>query len=294
MNRSSSPSPESGPQTQTLLQIRDLAVSYGRGKSERVDALSDVSLEICAQETMGLVGESGSGKTTLGRALLGLVRPTAGEVLFEGRSVTARSAARRWRGRLQVVLQNPDWSLNPSLKVWRSVSEPLTVRGGGGNRQSRRTAVATMLEMVGLDPSFGDRRPHELSGGQRQRVAIARAIITDPSMIVFDEAVTALDASVQTHVLNLIKDLQRERGFAALFISHDLAAVRYVSHRICVVYKGKVVEIAPVARFYGHPEHPYSQHLLDSLPTARIRNPDGLAQLDNGRPGPHSSVDGNC
>ncbi|TMR04940.1 ABC transporter ATP-binding protein [Actinomadura soli] len=217
-------------------------------------------------QTVGLVGESGSGKTTLGRVLLGLVRPTSGQVMFDGRPVTGRGAARRLRGRLQVVLQNPDWSLNPTLRVWRSVAEPLAVTGAIP-RRDRRAAVEDMLILVGLDAGLADRHPHQLSGGQRQRVAIARAMITQPDLIVFDEAVTALDVSVQTQVLNLIRDLQAERGFAALFISHDITAVRYVSHRVAVAYRGELVETGPVERFYDRPLHPYTRDLISALPT---------------------------
>jgi len=252
-----------------LVRVSELAVTYngsGRGGAEPVHALRGVSLEVCPGETVGLVGESGSGKTTLGRALLGLVAPSSGEVRFDGAPVSGRGAGRRLRGRLQVVLQNPDWSLNPSLRVWRSVAEPLAITRSVSRRERRR-AVDAMLELVGLDPVLAERRPHELSGGQRQRVAIARAMITKPSLIVFDEAVTALDASVQTQVLNLIQDLQAERGFAAVFISHDLAAVRYVSRRIAVAYQGELVETGPVERFYGEPEHPYTRQLMSTLPT---------------------------
>ncbi len=258
---------------QGLASVRDVVVTYGRHTrdgGEPVYALRGVSLDVHPGETVGLVGESGSGKTTLGRALLGLVRPTSGEVRFEDRAVTGRGAGRRLKGRLQVVLQNPDWSLNPSLRVWRSVSEPLAIAGRTSARRRRR-AVDEVLALVGLDASLAERRPHELSGGQRQRVAIARAMITKPSLIVFDEAVTALDASVQTQVLNLIQDLQAEQGFAALFISHDLAAVRYVSHRIAVAYQGELVEIGPVERFYGEPEHPYSRQLISTLPTVGLQ-----------------------
>jgi ABC-type glutathione transport system ATPase component len=246
----------------------DVCVDYPDGRGgDRVKALRGVSLDIFPGETVGLVGESGSGKTTFGNVLLGLVNPTAGEVQFAGRALRGRGASRRLRGRLQVVPQNPDWSLNPSLKVWRNVAEPLVVTRSG-SRSERREAVAEMLARVGLDVSMGDRHPHQLSGGQRQRVAIARAIITRPELIVFDEAVTALDASVQTQVLNLIRDLQAERGFAALFISHDIAAVRYVSHRMVVAYKGEFVETGPVERFYRQPEHPYSRELVRTLSLA--------------------------
>lgn len=258
-----------------VVSVRDLAVTYGeRGRraAATVQALKGVTLDVLPGETVGLVGESGSGKTTLGRAILGLLRPTSGEVLFDGAPVMGRGATRRLRGRLQVVLQNPDWSLNPSLRVWRSVGEPLAI-ARAVSRRDRRAAVDRMLESVGLNPSLAERRPHELSGGQRQRVAIARAMITQPSLIVFDEAVTALDASVQTQVLNLIRDLQAERGFAAVFISHDLAAVRYVSQRIAVAYRGEIVETGPVERFYGQPEHPYSRELISTLPSIENHAP---------------------
>jgi ABC-type glutathione transport system ATPase component len=267
---------------EAIVSVRDLVVTYPpqRGRStEPVRALRGVNLEVSPGETLGVVGESGSGKTTLGRVLLGLTRPTTGQVLFAGDAVTGRGSARRLRGRLQVVLQNPDWSLNPSLRVWRSVAEPLAV-AGGVPRRSRREAVEEMLSRVGLPASFADRHPHELSGGQRQRVAIARAMISQPEFVVFDEAVTALDASVQTQVLNLIRDLQTERHFAAVFISHDLAAVRYVAHRIAVARDGEIVETERAERFYsGSAEHPYTRQLLATLPGAQRH---GQSAPDNG------------
>jgi ABC-type glutathione transport system ATPase component len=244
---------------------RDVVVTYrvGRGRgAEPVHALKGVSLDIMAGQTVGLVGESGSGKTTLGRVLVGLVRPTSGQVLFHGEPLLAGRHNRR-RGRMQVVLQNPDWSLNPTLQVWRSITEPLVVTGAV-RRRERRAAVEDMLTLVGLDLGLADRHPHELSGGQRQRVAIARAMITNPDLIVFDEAVTALDVSVQIQILNLIRDLQAERGFATLFISHDIAAVRYVCDQMVVAYQGELVEAGPVERFYDHhrAEHPHTRQLL--------------------------------
>lgn len=250
-----------------VVSVRELVVTYRqrhRPGEGGVQALRGVSLEIFPGETVGVVGESGAGKTTLGRVLLGLVKPTSGQVLLCGQQISGRGAARRLRGRLQVVPQNPDWSLNPHLRVWRSVAEPLAVTRTAPRRR-RRAIVEEILEQVGLGQSLSQRRPHQLSGGQRQRVAIARAIITHPDVIVFDEAVTALDASVQTQVLNLIRDLQEERGFAALFISHDLAAVRYVSHRIAVAYQGQLIETSPAERFYGQPDHPYSRQLLSAV-----------------------------
>jgi ABC-type glutathione transport system ATPase component len=247
-----------------IASVRDLSVTFGSG-AHTVHALRNVSLEIYRGETVGVVGESGSGKTTLSRALLGLQKPSSGTVDFDGQPVAGRRQARRRGGRMQVVLQNPDWSLNPSRRAWTSVAEPLAVTRSAP-RSQRRAVVDAMLRRVGLSGEVGDRYPHELSGGQRQRVAIARAIITEPDLIVFDEAVTALDASVQTQVLNVIRDLQAEAGFAAIFISHDLAAVRYVSDRIAVAYRGELVDVVPADTFYGEPTHPYSRQLRATLP----------------------------
>jgi len=262
------PPPRQAPAERPVMSVRDVVVTFaGRGRgAEPVPALRGMSLDVAAGETVGVVGESGSGKTTLGRVMLGVIRPASGQVSFDGDPVTGRGSAARLKGRLQVVLQNPDWSLNPLLQIWRSISEPLDITGGVG-RSARRAAVEEMLSRVGLDVSLGERRPHELSGGQLQRVAIARAVITRPDLIVFDEAVTALDASVQLQILNLIRDLQAQRGFAAVFISHDIGAVRYVSHRIAVVNHGEIVETGPVERFYSEPDHPYTRKLMSGLRT---------------------------
>jgi oligopeptide/dipeptide ABC transporter ATP-binding protein len=245
-------------------------VTYSGGppwNRHSVDAVKTVDLEINEGETVGLVGESGSGKTTVGMLCLGLLRPTRGQVLFDGRPF--RAQRRRLKGKLQVVLQHPAWSLNPRVRVRTSVAEPLVVIRACG-RAERERRVAEMLEHVGLDPAMADRFPHELSGGQTQRVAIARALITRPRIVVFDEAVSALDVSVQAQILNLIRTLQDEQRFAALFISHDLAAVRYISQRIAVMYAGDIVELAPRRHFYGHPFHPYSQALRRSMGAAEI------------------------
>ena len=247
-----------------IASVSDLVVEFRQG-TRHTQALRGISLDLFSGETLGIVGESGSGKTSFGRALLGLLKPTAGSVTFQGSAVTGRGSARRLRGRLQVVLQNPDWSLDPTHRVWRSVSEPLVISQHMGRTERKRIA-AGMLVRVGLRPEIAHRHPHELSGGQRQRVAIARAMITNPQLIVFDESVTALDPSVQTQVLNLIRDLQEERQFAAVFISHDLAAVRYVSHRIAVFKNGELVELAQSSVFYGIPDHPYSRQLVATLP----------------------------
>nr|WP_240973797.1 ATP-binding cassette domain-containing protein [Nonomuraea sp. FMUSA5-5] len=223
-----------------------------------LDAMRHVSLQVAEGETLGLVGESGSGKTTTSHVALGLRRPTSGTVRFDGRPFPKRR--RELAGRMQAVLQHPHWSLNPRMRVGASVAEPLDVLG-----RTDRTAVTEMLEHVGLGADFADRYPHELSGGQRQRVSIARALVTRPGFIVFDEAVSALDVSVQVQILNLIKDLQAEYGFSALFISHDLGAVRYVADRIAVMRRGEVVETADTRTFYTSPSHEYSKQLLEAL-----------------------------
>lgn len=244
-----------------VVELRSVDVRYASGPPwarRRVRAMRDVSLAIAAGETLGLVGESGSGKSTTGKVCLGLVRPSQGEVQFGGAAFEYRRQARK--GAMAAVLQHPQWSLNPRLHVGTSVAEPLVVNGIG-TPEERRGQVAEMLERVGLEASLATRYPHELSGGQRQRVAIARALITHPRFIVFDEAVSALDVSVQAQILNLVRDLQEQARFAALFISHDLAAVRYISHRVAVMYAGEVVEFATAETFYGRALHPYTRGL---------------------------------
>lgn len=247
-----------------VLGLEAVSVTFRSGPfwdRRTVAAVREVTLRIAEGEILGLVGKSGSGKTTIGRLCLGLVQPESGSVLFRRHPFPARAAA--LHGQIGVVLQQPEWALNPRLRVGRSVGEPLAIQGVGSNE--RKAHIAAALNQVGLDASFAARYPHELSGGQRQRVSIARALITNPDFVVLDEAVSALDASVQTQVLNLVKDLQQQRGFCALFISHDLAATRYVADRIAVMYRGELVEIGPAARFFGRPQHEYSRRLWAAL-----------------------------
>lgn len=249
---------------ESVISLTDLAVTYRTGpvwKRVAVPAVNGVTLQIAPGETVGLVGESGSGKTTLGRVMLGLVRPSSGKFLFQ--QLPFHPGLRR-AGALSVVFQHPEWALNPRLRCASSIAEPLNIQQVG-DPAGRQEKVAAMLAQVGLDPALATRFPGELSGGQRQRMAIARALITQPRFIVFDEAVSALDVSIQAQILNLIRDLQEQHGFASLFISHDLAATRYISHRIAVMRAGEFVEVAEAAKFYATPDHPYSRSLRQAI-----------------------------
>jgi peptide/nickel transport system ATP-binding protein len=232
-----------------------------------VQAIDDVSFDISRRETLGLVGESGCGKTTTGRVLLRLIEPTAGVLRFEGRDITHLPYAemKRLRGEMQIIFQDPYASLNPRLPVGDIIGEGL-YNLGMHNAAERERRVADMLERVGLRKYYINRYPHEFSGGQRQRIGIARALVLRPKFIVADEPVSALDVSIQSQVLNLLKDLQEEFGLTYLFISHNLQVVQHVSDRIGVMYLGKLVELAPAAELYREPKHPYTQALLSAIP----------------------------
>jgi oligopeptide/dipeptide ABC transporter ATP-binding protein len=251
-----------------LLAAEGLVVEFGSG-ARALRALDSVSLELAPGESLGVVGESGAGKSTLARALLRLLRPDAGRVLYRGTDLASLAAGelRRLRRQLAIVFQNPASSFDPRRTIGESVGEPLGVHEPGLGRAAREARVAALLERVGLDAAHARRRPHRLSGGQCQRAAIARAMITAPELVVCDEAVSALDVSVQAQIVNLLLELQRERGVAYLFISHNLAVVRHVASRVLVLYRGRVVEVAPRAALYARPRHPYTRLLLDSVPT---------------------------
>ena len=240
--------------------ILDRTVDY-------VKAVDDVSFEVREGETLGLVGESGSGKTTSGYCVLRLLNPTGGSVRFDGKEVTTMSKAelRDLRRDMQIVFQDPYASLNPRMTVGDIVAEPLVIHGIG-TRRSRRTSAERLLEVVGFNPDFINRYPHEFSGGQRQRIGIARALALNPRLIVCDEPVSALDVSIQAQILNLLKDLQNDFGLAYLFIAHDLAVVRTMSDRIAVMNCGKIVEYGPAEQVYSSPKDPYSQALLAAVP----------------------------
>jgi ABC-type oligopeptide transport system ATPase subunit len=232
-----------------------------------VKAVDGVGFEVREGETLGLVGESGSGKSTTGYCVLQLLRPTAGSVLFLGRELTrlGREEIRRLRRDMQIVFQDPYSSLDPRMTVGDIVAEPLTVHGVG-TRRSRRDRVRHLLDVVGFNPSFTNRYPHEFSGGQRQRIGIARALALGPKLIVCDEPVSALDVSIQAQILNLLKDLQAEFALTYLFIAHDLAVVRAMSDRIAVMADGRIVEAGPADEVYGSPRHEYTKGLLAAVP----------------------------
>ncbi|MEJ2475985.1 MAG: dipeptide ABC transporter ATP-binding protein [Desulfobacterales bacterium] len=232
-----------------------------------VKAVDDVSLTIRCGETMGLVGESGCGKTTFGRAILRLEEPTAGEVIFKGRNLLACDSTemRGLRKQMQIIFQDPFSSLNPRKTIAQIIGEPLLVHGMR-NRKQREERVLYLLDVVGLRSEQMRRYPHMFSGGQRQRIGVARALALNPELIVCDEAVSALDVSIQAQVLNLLKDLQQEFGLTYLFISHDLHVVEHISDRVAVMYLGKIVELASSKKLYQKPLHPYSQALLSASP----------------------------
>jgi ABC-type oligopeptide transport system ATPase subunit len=234
---------------------------------EYVKAVDGVSFAIEEGETLGLVGESGSGKSTTGYCILQLLKPTGGSVEFQGRELTTlgREELRRTRRELQIVFQDPYASLNPRMTVGDIVGEPLLVHRIG-DRKSRKATVRQLLDVVGFDPSYVNRYPHEFSGGQRQRIGIARALALNPKLIVCDEPVSALDVSIQAQILNLLKDLQRDFGLAYLFIAHDLAVVRAMSDRIAVMNRGKLVEIGQAEQVYTRPQDDYTKALLAAVP----------------------------
>ncbi|MCC7372472.1 MAG: ABC transporter ATP-binding protein [Chloroflexi bacterium] len=268
-----------GAAAEPLLRVRDLVkhfpITQGiilQRQVGAVKAVDGISFDVYPGETLGLVGESGSGKSTTGRTILQLYKPTSGVVEFEGRDLTRLSGGemRRMRRQLQMIFQDPYASLNPRMTVGSIIGEPLDIHGLASGRQ-RRDRVEELLRLVGLNPYFANRYPHEFSGGQRQRIGIARALAVEPKFIVCDEPISALDVSIQAQVVTLLQELQQQLGLTYLFIAHDLSMIRFICTRVAVMYKGKVVELAETDELYTNPLHPYTRVLLSAVP---IPDPD--------------------
>lgn len=253
--------------SRVLLEARNLTKEFPTGGKKKVHAVSDVSLEIYEGETLGLVGESGCGKSTLGRMMIRLIKPTSGELFIGGEPVTnlTDKEFKKYRRQLQLIFQDPYASLNPRMTVRDLIAEPLVTYKVCPTKEATTERVLELMKAVGVPGEFLYRYPHQFSGGQRQRIGIARAIAMDPALIVCDEPVSALDVSVQNQVLNLLMELQKERGLTYLFISHDLSVVRHISDRVCIMFLGKICEIGEVEDVYRAPLHPYTRFLMNAV-----------------------------
>ena len=252
-----------------LLEIKNLKQYFNEGKENEVRAVDDISFDIYKGETLGLVGESGCGKSTTGRTIIRLYDATDGKVIYDGVNVHDKKSKKDlkiFNRKMQMIFQDPYASLNPRMKVLDIIAEGLDIHGLVKNQTERKARVIELLETVGLNKEHAERYPHEFSGGQRQRLGIARALAVDPEFIIADEPISALDVSIQAQVVNLLKELQEEKGLTYLFIAHDLSMVKYISDRIGVMYFGKLVELAPAEELYANPLHPYTQSLLSAIP----------------------------
>ena len=251
-----------------LVEVKHLKQYFG-SKKNVVKAIDDISFEIFEGETFGLVGESGSGKSTTGRALLRLYKPTDGEILFEGKDIANLKKGKElleFRKEAQMIFQDPYASLDGRMKVRDIIAEGIDIHGLAKTTEERDAMVDELLETVGLNKEHANRYPHEFSGGQRQRIGIARALAVNPKFIVCDEAISALDVSIQAQIVNLLKRLQKEIGLTYLFIAHDLSMVKYISDRIAVMYRGRIVEMGSADCVYNNPQHPYTKSLLSAIP----------------------------
>ena len=264
-----------------LLEVQNLTKAF-RVPSRRLFekdrsllAVNDVSLSICRGETLGVVGESGCGKSTLGRTMIKLIRPTRGRILLEGKDITALSEKemRPYRRELQIIFQDPYASLNPRMTIGEAIADPLIIQGLYSDRAVRTAYVQALMEECGLDPAMAHRYPHEFSGGQRQRIGIARVLVMHPELIIADEPISALDVSIRAQVLNLLSDLQKEYGLTYLFIAHDLSIMRFITNRLAVIHKGRIVELSETEKLFAHPLHPYTKSLLSAIP-----QPDPLSE----------------
>ncbi|MBC1397757.1 ABC transporter ATP-binding protein [Listeria fleischmannii] len=252
-----------------LLEIHNLKQYFNQGKANEVRAVDDISFDIYKGETLGLVGESGCGKSTTGRTIIRLYDATGGEVLYNGKNVHAKKSRKEmheFRRKMQMIFQDPYASLNPRMKVRDIIAEGINIHGLAKSQADADEQIYKLLETVGLSKEHAGRYPHEFSGGQRQRIGIARALAVQPEFIIADEPISALDVSIQAQVVNLLKELQKEKGLTYLFIAHDLSMVKYISDRIGVMYFGKLVELAPANDLYRAPLHPYTESLLSAIP----------------------------
>jgi len=287
-------SAQTAPAVHPIVEIRGIEKQFVAKRSflgrplASVKAVDDVSLALMPGEILAIVGESGCGKSTVGRLLMRLIEPTAGQVWIDGEDVTklGHAAMRRRRHKVQLIFQDPYASLNPRMTIGQTIAEPLMLHKVVPANQ-RRQRVAELLEMVGLRPEQANRYPHEFSGGQRQRVVIARALASEPRAIICDEAVSALDVSIQAQILNLLKDLQKRLGLALVFISHDLGVVKHIADRVAVMYLGKLVEIGTADMIFGAPRHPYTRALLAAIPVAApTKRETSAATLQGDLPSP--------
>jgi len=267
--------PQTGAPGEKIVQLRDLKMYFPvtsgilfQRKVADVKAVDGVTFDVRRGETLGLVGESGCGKTTLGRVVLLLYKPTGGSVIFNGKDLTTMKGGdlRRMRRHMQMIFQDPYASLNPRMTIGSIIAEPIIIHGLAKNRKERQERVQQLMGVVGLNPYYANRYPHEFSGGQRQRIGIARALAVQPDFIVCDEAVSALDVSIQAQIINLLEDLQEQFGLTYLFIAHDLSVVRHISDRVAVMYLGKLMELTDRQELYENPLHPYTKALLSAVP----------------------------
>lgn len=287
---------------ETLIEVKEVSKTFQNkavfGKKKENKVLQNVSVTVFKNETLALVGESGCGKTTLGRIMLGLEDATAGTIAFEGQNIfSGKKIRREIRRKMQMVFQDPFASLDPKMKIEDSLMEPLEANQIGKNKAERREMAKKLLESVGLNENHMKRYPHEFSGGQRQRIGIARALAPEPSFVVCDEPVSALDVSVQAQILNLLKEIQRNREMSMLFISHDLGVVRYIADRVVIMYLGRICEMGEVEEVYNHPKHPYTEYLIQSVPKMRIpekTEQDSQKEVKKASEATENSQEGGC